>query len=100
LCSQIDRVLRTIDVQPIVVERVASQDLMLTLVAAGYGLGFTSTAQIEICHHPKVIVRPLAGRSPLLTTYLLRPDAEPSAQLSHFIDRVNPVETPARDEPP
>ncbi|TAL87369.1 MAG: LysR family transcriptional regulator [Rhodanobacter sp.] len=99
-CSrQIDRMLRTIDVQPIVAERVASQDLMLTLVAAGYGLGFTSTAQVEICPHPEVVVRPLAGRSLMLTTYLLRPDIEPSPQLSHFIDRLNPVETTARDEP-
>ena len=99
-CSrQIERVIRTVDVQPAIAEHVTTHDLLLTLVAAGYGVSLTSATEIEVCRHPGVVVRPLAGRSPMLTTYLLRPDIEPSAQLGHFIDRLNPVETTARDEP-
>ncbi|MAY01997.1 MAG: LysR family transcriptional regulator [Gammaproteobacteria bacterium] len=91
-CSQqLDKMLCSVDTQPVVAERVATHDLMLTLVAAGYGVGFSSTAHIEDCRHNDVVTRPLAGRSFMLTTYLLRPDNEPSEQLSNFIRRVNHV---------
>lgn len=92
--QQIERLLCTVDAQPVVADRVTTLDLMLTLVAAGYGLGFASASQIAVCRHPEVVVRPLAGRTLVLTTYLLHPDVEPSGQLSRFIDRVSPVETP------
>ncbi len=93
--QQVKRVLRTVDAKPIVADRVPTLDLMMTLVAAGYGLGFAGESQIAACRNPDVIARPLAGRSPMLTTYLLRPDIEPSEQLSRFIDRVSPVDEQA-----
>jgi DNA-binding transcriptional LysR family regulator len=89
---QIDRVLRSVDVEPQVAEHVITNDLLLTLIAAGYGVGLTSANQIDASRHPDVVIRPLAGEAVVLTTYLLRPDIEPSAQLSHFIDRVSPIE--------
>lgn len=94
-CRQIARVLRTVDMEPLVAEQVASFDLMLTLVAAGYALSLTGASHINDCRNPDVVARPLAGRSPMLTTYLLRRDAEPSETLSRFIDRVSPIEVPA-----
>lgn len=93
--QQVKRVLRTVDAKPIVVDRVPTLDLMMTLVAAGYGLGFAGESQITACRNPNVVARPLAGRSPLLTTYLLRADTDPSEQLSRFIDRVSPVDDQA-----
>jgi DNA-binding transcriptional LysR family regulator len=90
---QIERLLRTVDAKPIVSERVATLDLMLTLVSAGYGLGFATEAQIASGQHADVVSRPLAGTQPLITTYLLRPDTEPSAQLARFIGRIHPRET-------
>ena len=90
-CRQIERILRTVDTEPLVAEHVATFDLMMTLVAAGYGLGFASAAQITSCRHPDVVARPLAERSLMLTTYLLRLDTEPSDQLSRFMDRVGPT---------
>jgi DNA-binding transcriptional LysR family regulator len=99
-CSrQIGRVLRTVDIEPRVVEHVMTHDLLLTLIAAGYGVGLTSTMQIDVCRHPGVVARPLAGDSVVLTTYLLRPDIDPSAQLRHFVDRVKPIETPVPSAP-
>lgn len=89
--QQLERVLRSVDVQPIVAERVVTHDLMLTLVAAGYGVGFSSAAHLEASHHKDVVARPLAGRSYMMTTFLLRPNNEPSEQLSNFIRRVNHV---------
>jgi hypothetical protein len=55
---------------------------------------------MEVCRHPDVVVRPLAGQAITLTTYLLRPDINPPVQLSHFIDRVNPFEAPVQSGPP
>jgi DNA-binding transcriptional LysR family regulator len=90
-CSQqLERLLRSVDTQPVVAERVVTHDLMLTLVAAGYGVGFSSAAHLEACHHKGVVARPLAGPF-MMTTFLLRSDNEPSEQLSNFIRRVNHV---------
>lgn len=81
-CSrQLAKVLRAADREPIVAEQVASHELMITLVAAGFGLGFATEAHVSACRHPDIVTRPLAGRAPLLTTYLLRRDAEPPEQL-------------------
>ncbi|MGQ0699959.1 MAG: LysR family transcriptional regulator [Panacagrimonas sp.] len=88
---QIARVLRAVDAEPLVAEEVASLDLMLALVAAGYALALVGSSQIAACRNADVIGRPLAGRSPMLTTYLLRRDVEPSETLSRFIDRVSPI---------
>jgi DNA-binding transcriptional LysR family regulator len=95
---QIDRLLRTVSDEPIVAERVSSHELLLTLVAAGYGLGLTSAIRIDSGQHPDIVARPLTERSFVLTTYFLRPDIEPSEQLSHFIDRVQPLESSVPDE--
>ncbi len=90
-CSrQFANVLRAVDREPIVAEHVTSHELMLTLVAAGFGLGFATEAHVSACNHPNIVTRPLAGRTPMLTTYLLRRDAEPSEQLRRFIERVCP----------
>src|SRR5690606_19001028 len=91
-CSQqLDKVLRSINASPVVAERVSTHDLMLTLVAAGYGVGFSTTAHVEVSHHKDVVTRPLADNTFMLTTYLLRPDNEPSEQLNRFNRRVNYV---------
>lgn len=85
---QIERILRTVDVEPIVAEHAATFDLMMTLVAAGYGLGFAGESHMMVCRHPEVVARPLAGRALLLTTYLLRPNTESSEPLSRFVARL------------
>lgn len=87
---QIERVLRMAETEPIVADRVSTTDMLLALVAAGYGIGLTNATHIEDFRHPEVVTRALAGRAVMLMTYLLRPDSEPSEQLRHFIDRVTP----------
>lgn len=91
---QIERALQAVGIEPRITERVWTLDLLITLVAAGYGVGLASSAHMEVCGHADVVTRPLAD-SVVLTTYLLRLDIEPSVQLSHFIDRVSPVDTAA-----
>lgn len=88
---QFERIFRTLDVEPIVAEHVTTFDLMMTLVAAGYGLGFANKSHMTVCKYPEVVFRPLAGRPLMLTTYLLRPETEPSEPLSRFMGRAMPV---------
>ncbi|KAF1687568.1 LysR family transcriptional regulator [Pseudoxanthomonas broegbernensis] len=84
---QVEPLLRTVEVEPEVVEQVANFDMMLALVVAGYGVGVANASQLSQYRHPEVVARSLAGISAVLTTYLLRPDAPPSEQLGRFIDR-------------
>ncbi len=91
---QIDRVLRRVSQEPLIAERVASFDLMMTLVSAGFALGLAGASQIAASREPSVVARPLAGRSHMLTTYLLRVDGEPSDPLARFIERVYAIEPP------
>ncbi|MAT51571.1 MAG: LysR family transcriptional regulator [Porticoccaceae bacterium] len=90
-CHQIRRILRSADREPLVVEQVSSHDLMLTLVAAGYALALVGASHLAASRREEVVARPLAGRSQVLTTWLLRRDSEPSETLRRFIGRVTPI---------
>lgn len=91
---QIDRALRQSNLEPLIAERVASFDLMMTLVSAGFALGLAGASQIAASREPSVVARPLAGRSQMLTTYMLRVDSEPSDALARFIERVLAIDPP------
>ena len=86
--QQLQPVLKPIESQLTVAERVPTLDLMMALVAAGYGLGFSSLARIAELNNPDVVTRPLEGDTTVLTTYLVRREIEPSEQLLRFINRV------------
>lgn len=95
----VDRVLRRADMEPLVAERVASCDLMMALVSAGFALGLAGAAHIAASREPGVVARPLASRVPPLTTYLLRLEGEPSDALARFIERVQTIESPESPRP-
>jgi DNA-binding transcriptional LysR family regulator len=90
---ELDKLLHTAICKPSVVEHVASMDMMLTLVAAGYGVGFANAARIRISHRPDVVTRPLAAPNVTHTTYLLRPDSgadtPPAMPLDRFVARLH-----------
>lgn len=85
------RLLRSVEAQPTVAEYVSTHSLMLVLVAAGYGVGFSSAAHLEGCAQVDVVTRPLAEQGACLTTYLLRPEGEIMEPLRQFIDRAERV---------
>ena len=99
---QVERVLRRAEQEPMIAERVASCDLMMALVSAGFALGLAGAPHIVSSREPGVVARPLAGRSPMLTTYLLHREAEGSEVLARFIERVQAIESPegVRPVPP
>ena len=71
-CRELTRLLRPLEREPDVAEHVSSLDRMLTLVGAGYGLGFTTATRVALSQRPDVVIRPLAVDSAVITTYLLR----------------------------
>ncbi len=84
------RLLRPLQREPRIVERASSLDMLLTLVGAGYGIGFTTAARIASSQHPDVVARPLAVESTVITTYLLRPsDIALAPPLERFIARLH-----------
>ena len=89
---QVDKALRRADQEPLIAERVTSIDLMMALVSAGFALGLAGASQIKASRETGVVARPLAGTAPVLTTYLLRSDNEPSDALARFIERVSATE--------
>lgn len=97
--KHVERVLRRADMEPLVAERVATCDLMMALVSAGFALGLAGAAHIAASREPGVVARPLASRVPPLTTYLLRLDGDPSDELARFIERVQTIELPETPKP-
>ncbi|MEQ6438165.1 LysR family transcriptional regulator [Comamonas sp. w2-DMI] len=92
--KHVDRVLRRADMEPLIAERVATCDLMMALVSAGFALGLTGATHIAVSREEGVVARPLASRVPPLTTYLLRLEGDPSETLGRFIERVQAIESP------
>ena len=99
---QVERVLRRSEREPLIAERVASFELMMVMVSAGFALGLAGGPHIAASRESGVVARPLAGRSPMLTTYLLRREGEASEVLSRFVERVQAIDLPdgARPAPP
>ena len=96
---QVARVLRRAEREPLIAEQVASFDLMMALVSAGLALGLAGSSHIIVCRDSGIVARPLAGRSPMLTTYLLRLVGEPSETLTRFIERVHSIQSPEGSKP-
>ena len=95
----VERVLRRSDVEPLVAERVASCDLMMALVSAGFALGLTGATHIAASNEAGVVSRPLASRVPPLTTYLLHLGGDLSDVMMRFIERVQAIESPDSPRP-
>ena len=86
---ELARLLRPLERPPDVAEHVSSLDMMLTLVGAGYGVGFITETRIATSLRPDVVIRPLAMDSAVITTYLLRPAGEDSpVSVERFIARL------------
>jgi len=81
------------------VDEVTSLGVMLTLVGAGYGIGFAIASQVQTLQRPDISIRPLAGTPPMLSTYLLRRHGEPSEPMKRFIERVKDEAAPVDEEP-
>jgi len=89
--AQLDALVRSVNEKPLVVDHAASLGVMMTLVGAGYGIGFAISIQAETIQRPDVAIRPFTGRPPVLTTYLLRSSGDLSGSLVDFLGRARAV---------
>ena len=86
---ELTRLLRPLEREPDIAEHVSSLDMMLTLVGAGYGVGFIMATRAAASPRPDVVIRPLAMDSAIITTYLLRPTSESMpVSVERFIARL------------
>lgn len=92
--------LESSDASPKVVEQTGSLGVMLTLVGAGYGIGFAPALQLQTLLRPDIAIRPLAGPPCLLSTYLLRRQGESSPLLQRFLQRLQYEAARIKDCPP
>lgn len=95
--NQLQAVIDSAAGTPKIADRVTSLGVMLTLVGAGYGVGFAIGSQVQTLQRPDIAIRPLADPTPRLTTYLLRRGGEPSEELRRFIARVRELDEPRDD---
>jgi DNA-binding transcriptional LysR family regulator len=85
---QIADVLRTAHREPLVLEQVTTPEAMMTLIGAGFALGLMAQSRCALGRDHGVAGRRLVGRSPMLTTYLVRADVAPSAAVARFVERI------------
>lgn len=83
-CRQIDSLLTAASVVPSVVTTATSFGLMMTLVAAGYGVCLAPSARIEGYRSLGVVQRPLQEGALTLTTYFLSRRNTDSTHLERF----------------
>lgn len=69
-------------------EYVPSVELLLTLAAAGKGLGLIGAALAKTIQRDDLALRPLSSRRPKITTFLLRRKEDQSPLVTRFLERV------------
>lgn len=85
--QQVERLLAVAAPPPACTIEVKSFDLMVTLVAAGYGVCLAPAARIKQYRPLGVVGRPITDRV-ALTTYLLRKNLQKSVLLDRFIKSI------------
>ncbi len=88
--GQVDQFLSIANAVPANITEVRSFDLMMTLVAAGYGVCLAPAARVEQYRPIGVVGRPLAHQSAELTTYLLRKSDVSNVLLDQFAEPILP----------
>lgn len=71
---------------------VASVELLLTLAAAGKGVGLIGTALAKTIHRGDLALRPLSTRRAKITTFLLRRREDESRLVARFLERAQKVD--------
>lgn len=67
-------------------------DLMIVLVAAGYGIGLGAKSRLAASRKMNIVMRPLAGNRHPLITYFLRPGAGALAPVDRLAERAQAIE--------
>ena len=71
---------------PNIVDYAENQQVLFTLVGAGYGVGFVLATHAETIQRPDIAVRPIASPPPFVKTFLLYRTDEASGPLSGLLE--------------
>ncbi|WP_211460827.1 LysR family transcriptional regulator [Collimonas silvisoli] len=77
--------------EPTIAEYVSGHELMMMLVAAGYGIGLALESQVALYCHPGVVIRQILDDNAVAATFLVRPNRIPSPELERFFLRAKRV---------
>jgi DNA-binding transcriptional LysR family regulator len=88
--EQIDALLGQSIPRPNIAQFGATASEVMTLVAAGYGIGLMSAAEVAMFQRMDIIVRPMKDAHAGITTFLLRSRIEsaPAAPVARFIEQL------------
>ena len=85
--TQLEAAILAASESPNVIDHAANQQVLLTLVGAGYGVGFVLAAHAETIQRSDIVVRPIADPPPLVKTFLLYRAEGSSGPLACFLER-------------
>ena len=85
--AQLDAAILAASESPNVVEHAANQEVLLTLVGAGYGVGFVLERQGQTIQRPDIVVRPILS-PPVIKTYVLYRAEDSSGPVASFLEHV------------
>lgn len=89
--AQTEAFVYAVNGHPVIADHAVSLGVMMTLVGAGYGIGFAVATEAQAIQRPDVAIRPFAGLPPTYITYVLRPAGELSGPLVNFLDRARSI---------
>jgi DNA-binding transcriptional LysR family regulator len=87
LHQQVSSALAGVDSSLTVAAQASSQEMLISLVAAGYAVGLSCAAQLKAHDIQDIVLRPLAGEAVHVSTHLLYATYEPDTPLARFIHR-------------
>ncbi|MBP0714222.1 LysR family transcriptional regulator [Burkholderia sola] len=77
--------------EPLVAEYVSGHELMMTMVAAGYGIGLALDSQVALYGHPNVVIRQIRDDVEEASTFLVRAKRPSSPELERFVLRAKNI---------
>lgn len=93
--SQVTQVLMLTQHEPFIAGRVATSEFMLAQVSAGKCVGIVAISHINENNKYSIVSRPLDIPAPMLNTYIVRRNIEPSPELSYFIENAKMIASQA-----
>jgi len=88
---QIEKIFELTEIQLNIVDRVESLDLMVALVASGYGIGIHTKSRLCALRSLGIVMRPLAGETKAVTTHLILPSRSLPETVQRIIKRANSI---------
>lgn len=85
--TQLEAAILAASESPHVVDHAANQEVLLTLVGAGYGVGFVLAAHAQTIQRPDIVVRPITSPPLLVKTFLLYRTEESPGPVTSFLER-------------